>query len=254
MDAHSTLWSPEVLGLIGFTFLLAGLIKGILGLGLPVVVTAMLAATLGLQHAIGLMLVSSIVMNFWQMLVGGGFFELLKRLWPMFGMSIIGIWVGVQILAGGNTSLLLSVLAVILIIYSALSLTRAQVRPPGRWEPVLTPVVGGLAGLIFGMVGNFMVPGVLYLQALGLSRDRLVQALGMSFVSISVTMMLLMSRYSLVDRDTLILSTGALIPAIVGMAIGRRLRRYFSEAQFRRMFFVGLLIAGGYMLWIAQVR
>jgi uncharacterized membrane protein YfcA len=254
MDAQTNLWSPEIMMLVGATFLLAGLIKGILGLGLPVVVTAMLAATLGLQHAIGLMLVSGIVMNFWQMLVGGGFFELLRRLWPMLAMSIVGIWLGVQVLAGGNSALLLSVLAVILIIYSALSLVRAQVRPPGKLEPILTPVVGGVAGLIFGMVGNFMVPGVLYLQALDLGRDRLVQALGMSFVTISTTMMIMMARHSLVDRDTLLMSTAAMLPTIVGMVIGRRLRHYFSEAQFRRLFFIGLLVAGFYTLWIAQFR
>lgn len=254
MDVHTTLWSPETLVLITVTFLLAGLIKGILGLGLPVVVTAMLAAPLGLKIAIGLMLVPGVVMNFWQMTVGGGFFELLRRLWPLFGMSIIGIWVGAQILAGSNPALLLSVLALVLISYSVWSLARPQVRPPGKWEPVLTPLVGGLSGIVFGMVGNFMVPGVLYLQALGLGRDRLVQALGMTFVIISATMMVVMSRYSLVNSDTLMVSAAAMVPAGIGMVIGRRMRGLFNEAQFRTMFFVGLIVAGAYMLWIAQNR
>ncbi|MBU2531512.1 MAG: sulfite exporter TauE/SafE family protein [Alphaproteobacteria bacterium] len=252
MDAQTTLMSPDVIMLIAGTFLFAGLVKGVLGLGLPVVVTALLAATLGLKSAIGLMLVPSVVMNVWQALVGGGFLELLRRLWPLFAMSIAGIWMGVQILARSDAAVLLSVLAVVLIIYSGWSLARAQVKPPGRWEPILTPVIGGLSGMVFGMVGNFMVPGVLYLQALGLGRDRLVQALGMTFVIISLTMMILMSRYSLVNEETLGISAAAMLPALIGMVIGRRMRGWFSEAQFRTLFFVGLMIAGVYMLYVAQ--
>lgn len=254
MNVHTTLWAPETLLLVGGTFLFAGLIKGVLGLGLPIIVTAALATTIGLQNAIALMLVPSMVMNFWQMLVGGGFVELVRRLWPMLGMSIVGIWIGVQILTNSDPAVLLTALAVVLIVYSGLSLARAQVPPPGGWEVLLTPVVGGLAGIVFGMVGNFMVPGVLYLQALNLGRDRLVQALGITFVTISAAMTVFMARNALLDRETLLLSAVSLVPAAIGMSLGRRLRGRFDEAQFRRLFFVGLIISGCYMLWIAQNR
>jgi len=247
------IWPAETMALVGAAFLLAGLVKGTLGLGLPVVVIAMLAPLLGLQTAIGLILLPSIAMNVWQALAGGGFFELLKRLWPMMLLSIAGIWVGVQILAGSNTKLLMTVLALVLIVYSTFSLTRPQIRSPGRLEIVLTPIAGFFSGLMFGMVGNFMVPGVLYIQLLGLTRDRLVQALGMSFVVISVTLLISMSRFELVDRATLIVSAAAMVPGLIGMAIGRRLRRYLNEAQFRVMFFLGLIAAGLYMLIKAQL-
>lgn len=248
METLFALWPPETLALIAGAFLAAGIVKGTLGVGLPIVAIAILAPTIGLQGAVGLILLPSIAMNLWQALVGGSFIELLRRLWSLMLMTVAGVWVGVQILAAAEAVLLLTVLAVVLIIYSVWSLSRAQVRPPGRWEAVLSPIVGFLAGLMFGTVGNFMVPGVIYHQALDLGRDRLVQALGMSFVVISVAMLIFMSRLALIDSATIVVSAGATVPGLIGMAIGQKLRRFLNEAQFRILFFLGLAIAGGNML------
>jgi len=253
MDAHIFPWPPETLLLVGAAFLLAGLVKGTLGLGLPVVVIAILASIIGLQSAIALILLPSIAMNFWQAVVGGNLSELIRRLWPMMLMSMVGVWFGAQILAVTDPRLMLTVLALVLMIYSVGSLLRAQIRPPGRFEVLLTPVMGLFAGLMFGMVGNFMVPGVLYLQALNLGRDRLVQALGMSFIAISVTMLISMSRFEMVDRATLVVSAAAMAPGLFGMLIGQCLRRYLDEGQFRTLFFIGLLMASVYMFANAQL-
>lgn len=253
MDDLLAAWPPEMLALIAVAFFVAGLVKGTLGVGLPMVVIAILATTISLPVAIGLTLLPGIVMNVWQAVVGGGLVELFRRLWTLLAMTIVGIWIGVQILAGGNSALLLTVLAIILITYSSWSLARAQLPPPGRLEPVLSPVVGFAAGLTVGMVGNFMVPGVLYHQALGLSRDRLVQALGISFVVTAVAMLVFMSRLAMVDSSTMVVSCGAMVPGMVGMAIGQQLRKVLDEAQFRVLFFIGLLVAGVYMLVRAQL-
>lgn len=234
--------------LVGIAFLSAGLIKGTLGLGLPVTVIAILAPFLGLQTAIGLMVVPSIAMNLWQALSGGGFWELTRRLWPLLVMSLVGIWLGVQVLATANADLLLGLLAAVLIVYAILGLTTPSIRPPGRHETFLSPVVGFFGGLVFGIVGNYMVPGVIYLQALGMSRDRLVQALGITFVVISVALLATMSRLELIDRTTLTVSCLAMLPGLVGMAVGQRLRQRLAERQFRQLFFIALIVVGIYML------
>jgi uncharacterized protein len=253
MDALILPWPPETMLLVGGAFLLAGLVKGTLGLGLPVVVIAVLAPTIGLQSAIGLILIPSIAMNILQSVIGGNLIALVRRLWPMMLMAMVGVWFGAQILATTDPRLMLTVLAVVLIIYAAGSLMRAQIRPPGPFETMLTPIMGLVGGLMFGMVGNYMVPGVLYLQALNLGRDRLVQALGMSFIALSVMMLISMARFELVDRATLIVSAAAMVPGFGGMIIGQWLRRYLNEGQFRTLFFSGLLIVGVYMIVKAQL-
>ena len=52
---------------------------------------------------------------------------------------------------------------------------------PGLWEPILSPLIGGITGLITAATGVFVIPVVPYLQAIGLEKQELVQALGLSF-------------------------------------------------------------------------
>ena len=80
-----------------------------------------------------------------------------------------------------------------------------------------------------------------------------MQALGISFVVTAVAMLVFMSRLEMVDTSTMVVSCGAMVPGMVGMAIGQQLRKVLDEAQFRVLFFIGLLIAGVYMLVRAQL-
>ena len=65
----------------------------------------------------------------------------------------------------------------LLVGYAALGLWQVRVYLPQRWEVWAAPLVGGVNGFLTGLTGSFVVPGVLYLQAIGLSRDQLVQYL-----------------------------------------------------------------------------
>ena len=55
-----------VLILVFSTFLLAGMIKGVIGLGLPTVSLAILTVVIGLPQAMALLLVPSLLTNVWQ--------------------------------------------------------------------------------------------------------------------------------------------------------------------------------------------
>ena len=72
--------SLELLALVTMTLLLAGMVKGVIGMALPTVSLGVLAAVLSLKNAIVLMLVPSFVTNVWEGAVGGHFSSLLKRL------------------------------------------------------------------------------------------------------------------------------------------------------------------------------
>jgi hypothetical protein len=68
--------------------------------------------------------------------------------------------------------------------------------------------VGGLGGIMFGMTGNFIVPGILFLQALNLKRDMMVQALGLTFCTISTALALSMTQRSMLTPDLMMVSPG----------------------------------------------
>lgn len=67
---------------VAATFLVAGAVKGVIGLGLPTVSLALLTVTIGLPQAMAVLLVPSFVTNLWQAASGGNGRVLLARLWP----------------------------------------------------------------------------------------------------------------------------------------------------------------------------
>jgi len=238
-----------MLALVGATFFVAGLVKGTLGMGLPTIVLGVLAAPLGLKEAIGFMLLPSLCANIWQGLVGGFFEELLRRFWAFFLAAVFGIGIGVAILAGGRNDVLLGVLGTVLCIYVTITLTHKKFPPPkSERERWYGPVCGGFGGVMFGMTGVFIVPAILYLQALGMKRDMLVQAMGLSFLIITATIFAFMTKWQLLDGDRVLISALAILPMFAGITLGYYCRQYISEEAFRRIILIGLLISGLHLL------
>jgi uncharacterized protein len=99
-----------------------------------------------------------------------------------------------------------------------------------------------------GMTGSFVVPGILFLQAIGLTRDMLIQAMGLLFTVSTVALALALKGNDLLSVELGSWSAAAVVPAILGMALGQRVRQGLSEELFRRVFFVALLLLGAYIM------
>lgn len=239
---------PDIIVLVIGGFLLGGITKGLIGMGLPIVVLTVLAPPLGVPSALSLLVVPTILTNIWQALDGGAMLQILRRLWPFYLAAIVGVWSGGFVLAGSSEDALLVVLGLVLIAYSALSLISPPLPEPGRHERWMAPTSAFVGGVIFGTVGNFIVPGILYLQALGLKRDVLVQALGINFVVITSALAVSLTSHNVITSDLVLLSALCGVPAaFAGMIFGRWIRQYASESSFRKIFLVALLLTGVYM-------
>lgn len=97
------------------------------------------------------------------------------------------------------------------------------------------------------MTGSFVVPGVMFLQGIGLSRDMLIQAMGMLFTASTVALALALQYNELLTGAQSVASALALAPAIIGMFAGQAIRKRLSEARFRQVFFISILMLGGYI-------
>jgi uncharacterized membrane protein YfcA len=163
-------------------------------------------------------------------------------------MGTVTVWLGSTALTRIDLAWLSALLGALLITYAAVSL--AGVRPviTSRQELWLGPLLGAVNGVLTGLTGSFVVPGVLFLQAIGLSRDQLIQAMGMLFTASTLALAAALQGNDLLSIELGTMSAVALLPAIIGMALGQRIRRRLSEQRFRRVFFVSLLMLGGYII------
>jgi len=230
------------------TFLLAGTVKGVIGLGLPTVSLAILTVAFDLPQAMALLLVPSFVTNLWQAMVGGHARTLIKRLWLFFGTATCMVWVGALALTRVDLSMLSALLGALIAAYAAISLLGVRLNITPEKEAWTGPVLGTINGVLTGMTGSFVVPGVMFLQSIGLSRDMLIQAMGILFTLSTLALGVALGGNDLLKSDQGVMSATGLLPAIVGMMLGQRIRAKLSEASFRKVFFIALLITGVYII------
>ena len=229
------------------TFLLAGLVKGVIGMGLPTVAMGLLAVVLPPVEAAALLVVPSLVTLVGQLLAGRRFALLARRLLTMMAGVVLGTIAGAGILAGDTAAVASIGLGIALAVYAIVGLAGLRIAVARRHEVWLAPLVGVTTGLVTGATGVFVLPAVPYLQAIGLQKEELIQALGLSFTVSTLALAAGLLRVDAWHAGSAWMSVLALVPALVGMYLGQVLRQRIAPATFRRVFFAGLLLLGAYL-------
>jgi uncharacterized membrane protein YfcA len=107
--------------------------------------------------------------------------------------------------------------------------------------------MGGVSGILAGLTGSFLVPAAPWLAALRLPPDLFVQGLGLGAVVATACLAAAMAGQGLLPPGLSLASGAVLMPAFLGMALGRRLRQRMPEARFRRVAQVFLMALGSYL-------
>lgn len=241
---HDTYYSFLI---IGVAFALAGFVKGVVGLGLPTVAMGLLGLVMTPAQGAAILVIPTIVTNLWQLLAGPAFLPLLKRFWSLLLFSCFGVWSGFGFMSPDKADFASIALGSVLAIYALIGLTAVKFSVPKRAEWWLAPIMGYATGLIAAATGIFVVPGIMYVQALHLSRDDFIQALGLIFSISIVALSVNLFRDGVMQLSILPLSLAALAAAAAGMALGTWLRYRTHPETFRKVFFVGLLLLGAHL-------
>jgi len=225
-------------------FLLAGLVKGVTGMGLPTVAMGLLGSALTPVAAASMLFVPTLVTNIWQIIAGPSIGRIVRRLWPMMLGVVVATVVAAALLARVDARWSGMALGAALLVYVAYALVAPAFRVPARRERWLSPLVGALSGVVTGATGVFVMPAVPYLQSLGLDRDELVQALGLAFTVSTVSLTTGLLVHGAFGVEQLGLSALAVVPALLGMWVGQRIRGRISARAFRLCFLGFLLLLG----------
>lgn len=234
---------------VAAVFLLAGLVKGVVGLGLPTVSMALLALLMPPAEAAALLVVPSLVTNVMQMRPFGSLPAALRRLVGMQAGVVAGTLAGAAALgapAGAWARVLLGSVLVAYALWSLGGWSFRVTRPAERW---LGPLAGAITGGITAATGVFVIPAVPYLQALGLPRDEFVRAMGISFTVSTLALAAGLAFNSSYPGSAAGLSVLMLLPALAGMAAGQSLRGALSPSVFRLCLLGSLLALGAWMIW-----
>ena len=247
----------SLLLLVACAFLLAGFVKGVIGLGLPTVSMGLLAVTMPPAQALAIVIVPAIVTNIWQTFVGPYLRDIVARLWPLMVGTVIGIWLNAGMLTGPYARYGTIVLGVLLVIYAIVGLRKFAFKVARRDEKWIGGIVGVVTGVISAATGVQVIPSMPFMQAIGMEKDELVQALGVYFTVATIALAFNLTAAGLLTAATALPGAVAMAAAFTGMFIGQAVRSRMHPDAFRRWFliamiFLGLYIAGNALLKIAH--
>lgn len=254
---------------IACAFMVAGTVKGGIGLGLPTVSMALMAVWMPVDKAAAMIVLPVILTNVWQCFAGTAFRLILRRLWSLLLALVAGTLLAAALIIHADRAVAGGLLGGMLVIYAGLGLSGWRFDVPVRTEPLLSPVIGFATGLISGATAIFVIPSVPYLQSLEFSRgrphaggdadpararsdvqamDALIQSLGLTALVATMGLALGLGVKGNLSPSILIPGGTATLAAFGGMAVGRAIRNRLPIEVFRRWVLAGLFALGVVMV------
>jgi len=233
------------IGLVAVIFLLAGMVKGTVGIGLPTAAVGMSAQLLDPRLAVALMVFPSLISNAWQLHRAGGALAALRR-YAVFLVALMTVIAAVSatLTAAVPVATLLLILGVVVVLFAVTSLALAPPRLPKRLDRVGQLAAGATSGLLGGLTAIWAPPMVIYLTARGVGKQEFVRASGLIIFCGTIPLILGFWHSGIVTGPRAALSLALALPVLAGFTLGERLRGRIGTERFRRLVLIVFLLLG----------
>ena len=230
--------TPTFLSLVVVLFLVAGAINGLAGFGFALVGTMVLALVIEPAVAVVFVIVPILAVNL--SLIGELSADDLRtcgrRFTPLLVAALLGTVLGMVVLDRLPTAPLRVGLGVVTLAFVLSLQSAVEIRGMVG--------VGGVSGLLFGGT-NVGVQLVAYLRSCNLSHGLFVGVVAMVFLGLNGIRVVAAGALGLYpDLTTVGLSVAAAVPAVAGVAVGRRLRGVIGERARKTGVLVLLAVIG----------
>ena len=226
----------------------AGLLKGIIGIGMPVVALPLLSLFIDIKSAAMLLSMPLIFSNLPQALEGGKTGRCLVQLTPVVLGMIPGLFLGVRVLLALDANVAAIIAGLVLMGVGAVTLFGPKLQLQSRLvlpAGVTFGFFGGLLGGIAAMSGPLVF---IFLLAKGLrGKDFTKEASLYLVVSAGLLAILLTasSQFSWLDVPV---SAAATLPVALGMYVGQHMRDKIAPETFKKLVLIAVIVAGAELL------
>lgn len=225
-------------------YLFGGVVKGVTGVGLPLVLVPLTAQFVPIPVAVALLTVPMVATNISQAMEGGHTLPAIRRLLPILVCVVIGLLIGVHLLLSIDRRLLSLILGIAFLGLAGLLAAMPHVHigeAAARWSG---PLVGFAAGVLGGMSAMFGPPMIAYLVGRRTDPESFVKQMAIFAFTASLTMLLALGGSGSMSWSDVGVSALAILPIQAGMPFGRWLRRR-TKPQWFRVAVLVVLAAGG---------
>lgn len=225
-------------------FAVSGLLKGISGIGFSTICLGLLAGLVDIKLVLPLVILPSVASNLAVMRSAGGFGAALRRFRYLYLAMLPGLAAGLAALSVADSAQARRVLGTAMLaygLYELLPVTRTLRLPGGA---LVQGATGALTGLVNGLTGCQVMPVVPWLLSRRLPPDVLVQAANIGFTLSSAVMLAGLGGIGLVNAPGLALGAAGIVPVMLAVTLGARLRQRLGPRGFRRGVVIMLCLLG----------
>ena len=245
MDLFLTLLTPSQILIACAVALLGGLIKGMVGFGMPMIMISGLSTFLAPDLALAGLIMATVVSNGMQALrqgVGAAVASL-KRFRVFLLVGFVFLVSSAQLVPYLSVQTFLLILGVPVTFFAALQLFGVSMRL-ARQRPGVEACFGTIAGAIGGISGVWGPPTVAYLTALGTEKTEQIRVQGVIYGLGAVLLLFAHIGSGVMRAETALFSLVLVPPAILGMWLGGRIHDRIEQSTFRKATLIVLTLAG----------
>lgn len=240
--------SPQVMVLVSAIVFGAATVKGVAGLGFPLIAVPLVANVVGPHAAVVIIVVPTVASNLFMVAQGGGTTGRLRQMgWLILGL-VAGAAVGARMLREVNPAVLAAVLGVVAVGYSGVELARLPLRLSSTPPPPLSLGVGAAAGLLGGSTSIYAPLLAAYVDSLRLGKDEFVFWVTALFLIGTSTQVLTYLQVGIYRSGLLGVALWLCLPMLAGTWLGIRLRGRLSPERFRTVVLVLVLLSGANLI------
>jgi uncharacterized membrane protein YfcA len=227
---------------------LGGLVKGVAGLGLPLVAMPLLSFALPLKTSVALVIVPIFATNVLQSFQGGLAKPTLRRFWLAWATVIATIAIAVQALVAVDERILYAIIGTTLILMTVTLRYRPSLQIKPAQEKWTSPAAAAVGGLLGGFTGIYGPPFMIYLASLRMKKGEFVAAISQYFVAGNIGLTVGLLTFGGAGASDLALSAAATVPAYAGLWLGQRVHAMLDESRFSALLYVVYLATGASFL------
>jgi uncharacterized membrane protein YfcA len=230
----------------------AGLAHGLSGFGFPLISTPTVALFSEVRAAVLITVVPNIALNVVSAASGAGWRANLRRHWALPLWVLLGAGVGTQVAIWAPANALRLLLAGMIVVYLQQDRLRLIDWSVIQRHPGATGCATGLLGGFLSGTVNVMLPPILiYFTTLNLPMAAMTQVMNACFLVGKLSQAAVFAAQGLLTWDFLLLGIPVTLVAVVGYAIGVKLRPRIAPETFRRVIRIVLWLMAA--LLVAQV-
>jgi len=220
------------LGWILLALAFGGFSKGMTGLGLPLITVPVLAGVFGVERAVLIMVIPSMLLNHYAAWAHRDGFPDLPEVGRILIGAIPGVVIGASILQRASDRFLSTALAVWILAYVLLRLLHPHFRIAPATRQRWSPLVGASAGALQAATGISAPIIAAYMDAVGLQPRAYVYAVSICFGAFATGHFLVLVVTGVYTQELLAQTATTIVPALVFVPVGIWARRFLSRRWF----------------------